>query len=39
MPGLQLKGADLTPRKQNFEPIEIASSDEIAALQLERLKW
>src|SRR6476660_3609012 len=29
---------DLTPRKEDLEPIEIASRDEIAALQLERLK-
>ena len=27
------------PRKSELEPIEIASSDEIAALQLKRLKW
>jgi len=39
MPGLKLKGADLTPRKKDFEPIEIASRDEISALQLRRLKW
>ena len=38
MPGLKLKGVDLTPRKQDFEPIETASRDEISALQLERLK-
>ncbi len=30
---------DLTPDKQDLEPIEIASRDEISALQLERLKW
>ncbi|MEZ5910910.1 MAG: phenylacetate--CoA ligase PaaK [Paracoccaceae bacterium] len=30
---------DLTPPRQSLEPIEIASRDEIAALQLERLKW
>ncbi len=30
---------DLTPRKEDLDPIEIASRDEIAALQLERLKW
>ncbi|MEM7069119.1 MAG: phenylacetate--CoA ligase PaaK [Pseudomonadota bacterium] len=30
---------DLTPAKSDLEPIEIASRDEIAALQLERLKW
>jgi phenylacetate-CoA ligase len=29
---------DLTPRKEDLEPIEIASRDEIAAVQLERLK-
>ncbi|MEM9973636.1 MAG: phenylacetate--CoA ligase PaaK [Pseudomonadota bacterium] len=29
---------DLTPRKEDLDPIEIASRDEIAALQLERLK-
>ena len=39
MPGLRLKDADLTPRKQDLEPIEIASRDEIGALQLKRLKW
>jgi phenylacetate-CoA ligase len=30
---------DLTPRKADLDPIEIASRDEIAALQLTRLKW
>ncbi|MEW9919976.1 phenylacetate--CoA ligase PaaK [Marimonas sp. MJW-29] len=30
---------DLTPPKDNLDPIEIASRDEIAALQLERMKW
>jgi len=30
---------DLSPRKEDLDPIEIASRDEIAALQLERLKW
>ncbi len=30
---------DLTPRKEDLNPIEIASRDEIAALQLDRLKW
>ncbi|MBJ6372493.1 phenylacetate--CoA ligase PaaK [Sedimentitalea arenosa] len=30
---------DLTPRPADLDPIEIASRDEIAALQLERLKW
>ncbi len=39
MPGLKIKGADLTLRRQDLEPIEIASRDEISALQLKRLKW
>jgi phenylacetate-CoA ligase len=30
---------DLAARKQDLDPIEIASRDEIQALQLERLKW
>ena len=30
---------DLAPKKQELEPIEIASIDEIKALQLNRLKW
>ncbi len=30
---------DLTPRREDLDPIEIASRDEIAALQLNRLKW
>ncbi|MCE8007630.1 phenylacetate--CoA ligase PaaK [Aestuariivita sp.] len=30
---------DLTPRKEDLNPIEIASRDEIGALQLKRLKW
>ena len=30
---------DLTPRKEDLDPIEIASRDEIEALQLLRLKW
>ncbi len=30
---------DLTPSKDSLDPIEIASRDEIAALQLERMKW
>ncbi|MEX3016795.1 phenylacetate--CoA ligase PaaK [Gymnodinialimonas hymeniacidonis] len=30
---------DLTPPRDTLDPIEIASRDEIAALQLERLKW
>lgn len=30
---------DLTPRKEDLDPIEIASRDEIGALQLKRMKW
>ncbi len=30
---------DLTPRREDLDPIEIASRDEIEALQLQRLKW
>ncbi len=30
---------DLTPAKSSLDPIEIASRDEISALQLERMKW
>lgn len=30
---------DLTPNKDTLDPIEIASRDEIEALQLERMKW
>ena len=30
---------DLTPKKSDLDPIEIASIDEIRSLQLERLKW
>ncbi|OXT00664.1 phenylacetate--CoA ligase [Notoacmeibacter marinus] len=30
---------DLTPDRSTLDPIEIASRDEIAALQLKRLKW
>ncbi|WP_224813548.1 phenylacetate--CoA ligase PaaK [Hasllibacter sp. MH4015] len=30
---------DLTPSRDTLEPIEIASRDEIASLQLERMKW
>ena len=33
------KRAELTPRRDELEPIEIASRDEIAALQLRRLRW
>src|SRR5690606_9173476 len=39
MPGLRLKGADLTPRRETLDPIEVASRDEISALHLKRLKW
>ncbi|HET7192326.1 MAG TPA: phenylacetate--CoA ligase PaaK [Pseudolabrys sp.] len=39
MPRLLLKGANLTPLREGLDPIEIASRDEIAALQLKRLKW
>jgi phenylacetate-CoA ligase len=30
---------DLTPARKDLDPIEIASRDEIEALQLKRLKW
>ncbi|MCF6316372.1 MAG: phenylacetate--CoA ligase [Marinosulfonomonas sp.] len=30
---------DLAPKKSDLDPIEIASRDEISALQLERMKW
>lgn len=30
---------DLTPAKSDLDPIEIASIDEIRAVQLDRLKW
>ena len=30
---------DLTPAKADLDPIEIASRDEISALQLQRMKW
>ncbi len=30
---------DLTPKKADLDPIEIASIDEIRSLQLDRLKW
>tara|TARA_R110002020_G_scaffold20374_12_gene69549 strand:- start:3841 stop:5151 length:1311 start_codon:yes stop_codon:yes gene_type:complete len=30
---------DLSPDRSSLDPIEIASRDEISALQLERLKW
>ncbi|HEY4868443.1 MAG TPA: phenylacetate--CoA ligase PaaK [Candidatus Dormibacteraeota bacterium] len=30
---------DLAPRRTDLDPIEIASADELSALQLERLQW
>ncbi|MBV1925705.1 MAG: phenylacetate--CoA ligase, partial [Rhodobacteraceae bacterium] len=30
---------DLTPRPSDLDPVEIASRDEITALQVKRLKW
>ncbi len=30
---------DLTPSRESLDPIEIASRDEIASVQLERMKW
>jgi phenylacetate-CoA ligase len=39
MAGLTTKGTDLAPRRAELEPIEIASRDEISALQFTRLKW
>jgi phenylacetate-CoA ligase len=30
---------DLSPSKEDLDPVEVASRDEIAALQLKRLKW
>jgi phenylacetate-CoA ligase len=33
------KRIDRTPRRDELEPIETASRNELAALQLERLKW
>jgi phenylacetate-CoA ligase len=30
---------DLTPKRDSLDPIEIASRDEISALQLKRMKW
>jgi phenylacetate-CoA ligase len=33
------RAPDLTPNKKDLNPIEIASRDEIAALQLRRMKW
>ncbi|MCS6854596.1 MAG: phenylacetate--CoA ligase [Elioraea sp.] len=39
MSTLSAKRAGLAPRREELDPIEIASRDEIAALQLTRLKW
>ena len=39
MLGLSTNAAELAPYRDTLEPIEIASRDEIAALQLKRLKW
>src|SRR3954467_4770588 len=33
------RDADFAPNKKDLNPIEIASRDEIAALQLRRMKW
>src|ERR1041384_4247560 len=33
------RSADLSPNKKDLSPIEVASRDEIAALQLRRMKW
>jgi phenylacetate-CoA ligase len=33
------RSADFAPKKSDLNPIEIASRDEIAALQLRRMKW
>src|SRR6185503_4850044 len=33
------RAADFSPRREDLNPIEIASRDEIAALQLRRMKW
>jgi phenylacetate-CoA ligase len=30
---------DFAPRREDLEPIEVASRDELSALQLERLQW
>ncbi|MDD3757150.1 MAG: phenylacetate--CoA ligase [Advenella sp.] len=30
---------NLTPRKEDLDPIEIASRDELSALQLQRMQW
>src|SRR5690242_6944414 len=39
MSRLQFKGINLMSGRDSFDPIETASRDEIAALQIERLKW
>ncbi len=39
MSTLSAKRAGLAPRREELDPIEIASRDEIAATQLSRLKW
>src|SRR3954467_10360633 len=33
------RAADFSPNKKELNPIETASRDEIAALQLRRMKW
>ena len=33
------RAASFSPDKNDLNPIEIASRDEIAALQLRRMKW
>jgi phenylacetate-CoA ligase len=33
------RAADFSPNRQDLNPIEVASRDEIAALQLRRMKW
>src|SRR3954462_14356569 len=33
------RAADLAPNKKELNPIEVASRDEIASLQLRRMKW
>src|SRR6185503_21150222 len=33
------RAADFSPNRKDLNPIEIASRDEIAALQLRRMKW
>ena len=33
------RAAAIEPRREELNPIEIASRDEIAALQLRRMKW